>query len=103
MLVPVTKPDGSDSSSAGEHAATISTTPISAATRRSMVSMMLLAGPTNPASMSAASFLPQERDVVLTTLFRGLADDRRIRGFDGRDQQLGIDLAAAQVGVPVTP
>ena len=48
-----------------------------------------------------ADVLAQERDVVLAALVGGLADDRRVGRFDHRHQQLRVDLAGAEVGVPV--
>src|ERR1700683_3666397 len=50
---------------------------------------------------SAAGLFSKERDVVFTALVGGFADNRRVRGFDCRYQQLGIDLSAAEVGVTV--
>src|ERR1700723_944133 len=85
MLVPSTKPDGGVGCRTAQ-LATTSATPSSVATRR---------------SISAARLLPQERDVVFAPLVGGLADHRRIRGLDHRDQQFGIDLPGAEVGVPV--
>src|SRR6202051_4523883 len=85
MLGPSIKPDGGFGCRTA-NLATTSTTPSSVATRR---------------SLSAARLLPQERDVVFAPLVRGLADHRRIRGFDHSDQQFGIDLPGAEVSVPV--
>ena len=48
-----------------------------------------------------ADVLAQERDVVFAALVGGLADDRRVGRFDHRHQQLRVDLAGAEVGVPV--
>src|SRR6202789_638972 len=85
MLVPSMKPDGGFGCRTAQ-LATPSATPSSVATRR---------------SISAARLLPQERDVVFAPLVGGLADHRRIRGLDHRDQQFGIDLPGAEVSVPV--
>src|SRR4051812_13695930 len=43
----------------------------------------------------------QERDVVLSALVGSLADHRGVGGLDDRNQQLGVDLSGAEVGVPV--
>src|SRR6202020_3597647 len=85
MLVPSMKPDGGFGCRTAQ-LATTSATPSSVATRR---------------TISAARLLPQERDVVFAPLVGGLADHRRIRGLDHRDQQFGIDLPGAEVSVPV--
>src|ERR1700754_752144 len=50
---------------------------------------------------ASADVLAQERDVVLPPLVGGFADHRRACGLDYRNQQVGVDLAGAEVGVPV--
>src|SRR3984957_1099395 len=85
MLVPSMKPDGGVGCRTAQ-LATTNTMPSSIATRR---------------NISAARLLPQERDVVFAALVGGLADHRRVRGLDHRDQQFGIDLPGAEVSVPV--
>src|ERR1700716_2254761 len=50
---------------------------------------------------ASADVLAQERDVVLSAFIGGFADHRCACGLDDRDQQLGVNLAGAEVGVPV--
>src|SRR6476661_933875 len=50
---------------------------------------------------ASADVLAQERDVVLSALVGGFADHRRACGLDDRNEQLGVDLSGAEVGVPV--
>src|ERR1700761_5673622 len=52
--------------------------------------------------MSGPRLLPQESDVVFAALFGRLADHRGVRGLHDGDQQLGVYLPGAEVGVPVT-
>src|SRR5258705_2494530 len=49
---------------------------------------------------ASADVLPQERDVVLSALVGGFADHSRTCGLDDPDEQLGVGLSGAQVGVP---
>src|SRR6476660_1230688 len=50
---------------------------------------------------ASADVLAQECDVVLSPLVGGFADHRRACGLDDRNEQLGVDLSGAEVGVPV--
>src|SRR5882757_7995998 len=50
---------------------------------------------------ASADVLAQEGDVVLSALVGGFADHRGACGLDDRDEQLGVDLSGAEVGVPV--
>ena len=47
---------------------------------------------------ASADVLAQERDVVLTALVSGLADDWRVGGLDDRNQQFGVDLPVEVIG-----
>src|SRR5262249_4384519 len=50
---------------------------------------------------ASADVLAQERDVVLSALVSGLTDHRSVGGLDDCNEQFGVDLSGAEVGVPV--